>query len=39
MPAPIEFLEFIDKNSDAFIKRLAAAVAIPSWVENKEIYV
>jgi Cys-Gly metallodipeptidase DUG1 len=30
MPAPIEFLEFIDKNSDNFIKRLATAVSIPS---------
>jgi len=30
MPAPAAFLEFIDKNADAFIKRLAAAVAIPS---------
>jgi len=30
MPAPNEFLEYIDRNSDAFVKRLAAAVAIPS---------
>jgi len=30
MPAPAEFLKYIDNNADGFIKRLAAAVAIPS---------
>ncbi|KDR77094.1 hypothetical protein GALMADRAFT_66148 [Galerina marginata CBS 339.88] len=30
MPAPAEFLKYIDNNTDAFIKRLADAVAIPS---------
>ena len=30
MPAPVEFLNYIDSNADAFIKRLADAVAIPS---------
>lgn len=30
MPAPVEFLKFVDANADAFIKRLAEAVAIPS---------
>ena len=29
MPAPREFVDFVDKNADAFIKRLAEAVAIP----------
>lgn len=27
--APKEFLDFVDSNADAFIKRLADAVAIP----------
>ena len=30
MPAPAEFLKYIDGNANAFIKRLAEAVAIPS---------
>jgi Cys-Gly metallodipeptidase DUG1 len=30
MPAPTEFLNYVDSNADAFIKRLADAVAIPS---------
>ncbi|KAF4613357.1 hypothetical protein D9613_011016 [Agrocybe pediades] len=30
MPAPSEFLKYIDGNADAFIKRLAEAVSIPS---------
>ncbi|KAA1470627.1 CNDP dipeptidase [Dentipellis sp. KUC8613] len=30
MPAPTQFLEFIDKSKDAFIQRLSDAVAIPS---------
>ncbi|KAF8869810.1 glutamate carboxypeptidase [Infundibulicybe gibba] len=30
MPAPPEFLKFIDDNADAFIRRLGEAVAIPS---------
>lgn len=30
MPAPQEFLSFVDTNANAFIKRLAEAVAIPS---------
>ncbi|KAG5637215.1 hypothetical protein H0H81_005378 [Sphagnurus paluster] len=30
MPAPTEFLDFVDSNADAFIKRLGDAVAIPS---------
>ncbi|KAF8966547.1 hypothetical protein BDZ97DRAFT_1903667 [Flammula alnicola] len=30
MPAPTEFLNYIDSNADVFIKRLADAVAIPS---------
>ncbi|TFL03837.1 CNDP dipeptidase [Pterulicium gracile] len=30
MPAPKQILEFVDTNADAFIKRLAEAVAIPS---------
>ncbi|KAF8895856.1 hypothetical protein CPB84DRAFT_1848192 [Gymnopilus junonius] len=30
MPAPAEFLKYIDNNADKFIKRLADAVAIPS---------
>lgn len=29
MPAPGNFIEFIDKNADGFIQRLANAVAIP----------
>lgn len=29
MPAPQQFLEFIDANANNFIKRLADAVAIP----------
>ncbi len=32
MPAPPEFLKFIDDNAEAFIKRLAEAVAIPRFV-------
>ncbi|KAG5644004.1 hypothetical protein DXG03_009219 [Asterophora parasitica] len=30
MAAPTEFLQFVDDNADAFIQRLADAVAIPS---------
>ncbi|GLB39750.1 putative peptidase dimerisation domain containing protein [Lyophyllum shimeji] len=30
MPAPPEFLQFVDNNADKFIKRLGDAVAIPS---------
>ncbi|KAG5335580.1 hypothetical protein C0989_000969, partial [Termitomyces sp. Mn162] len=30
MPAPSEFLQFIDSNADGFIQRLSDAVAIPS---------
>lgn len=30
MPAPLEFINFIDDNADVFIKRLSDAVAIPS---------
>ncbi|CAK5266879.1 unnamed protein product [Mycena citricolor] len=30
MPAPPEFIKFVDNNSSAFIERLRAAVAIPS---------
>jgi Cys-Gly metallodipeptidase DUG1 len=30
MPAPPELLNYIDSNADAFIKRLADAVAIQS---------
>ncbi|KAL0945990.1 hypothetical protein HGRIS_012268 [Hohenbuehelia grisea] len=30
MPAPSDFLQFVDQNADAFIQRLAEAVAIPS---------
>ncbi|TFK32085.1 hypothetical protein BDQ12DRAFT_617664 [Crucibulum laeve] len=30
MPAPAEFIKFIDSNADAFIQRLSDAVAIPS---------
>ncbi|KAF9523811.1 glutamate carboxypeptidase [Crepidotus variabilis] len=30
MPAPDKFFKYIDDNADTFIKRLAAAVAIPS---------
>jgi Cys-Gly metallodipeptidase DUG1 len=30
MPAPAEFLKYIDDNADGFIKRLVDAVAIPS---------
>ncbi|KAF7440176.1 hypothetical protein PC9H_000520 [Pleurotus ostreatus] len=30
MPAPTEFLQFVDQNADAFIQRLSDAVAIPS---------
>ncbi|KAF8065059.1 hypothetical protein FPV67DRAFT_1695822 [Lyophyllum atratum] len=30
MPAPTEFLDFVDTNADAFIQRLSDAVAIPS---------
>jgi len=29
MAAPKEFLSYIDKNAESFIKRLAEAVAIP----------
>lgn len=32
MPAPREFLDFVDANADAFIKRLGDAVAIPRYV-------
>jgi Cys-Gly metallodipeptidase DUG1 len=32
MAAPAEFLQYIDTNADAFIQRLADAVAIPSYV-------
>jgi hypothetical protein len=32
MPAPPEFIQFIDNNADAFIKRLSDAVAIPRCV-------
>ena len=31
MAAPKEFLEYIDTKADAFIQRLADAVAIPSY--------
>jgi len=30
MPAPSDFLQYVDSNADAFIKRLADAVSIPS---------
>ncbi|PIL29256.1 hypothetical protein GSI_09306 [Ganoderma sinense ZZ0214-1] len=30
MPAPVDFLKYIDDNADRFIDRLGAAVAIPS---------
>lgn len=30
MPAPTQFLSYIDSHADAFIQRLADAVAIPS---------
>ncbi|KAJ7594376.1 hypothetical protein C8J56DRAFT_435860 [Mycena floridula] len=30
MPAPKEFLKFVNDNADAFVKRLSDAVAIPS---------
>lgn len=29
MPAPSQFLEYVDSNANKFIKRLADAVAIP----------
>jgi len=29
MPAPSQFIDFVDRNADAFIQRLADAVAIP----------
>lgn len=29
---PKEFLDFVDNNTDAFIKRLSEAVSIKSWV-------
>ena len=32
MPAPAEFLKYVDSNADVFIQRLAEAVAIPSHV-------
>lgn len=32
MSAPAQFLDFIDKNADKFIQRLADAVAIPRSV-------
>lgn len=32
MPAPTEFLQFVDQNADAFIQRLSDAVAIPRFV-------
>lgn len=32
MPAPLEFINFIDDNADVFIKRLSDAVAIPRCV-------
>ena len=31
MPAPAAFLDFVDKNADKFIGRLADAVAIPRY--------
>lgn len=31
MAAPAEFLKYIDDNAESFIKRLADAVAIPSY--------
>jgi len=32
MPAPPEFINFVDNNANAFIKRLGDAVAIPRYV-------
>lgn len=31
MATPTEFLKFVDENADAFIQRLADAVAIPRY--------
>jgi len=31
MPAPQQFLQYIDDNADSFIKRLGEAVAIPRY--------
>jgi hypothetical protein len=36
MSAPAEFLDFIDKNADKFIQRLADAVAIPRSVSDDQ---
>jgi hypothetical protein len=32
MPAPQEFIDFVDKNAGSFVKRLAEAVAIPRYI-------
>lgn len=32
--APAEFLKYVDVHKDAFIKRLANAIAIPRSVSN-----
>lgn len=34
MAAPVEFSKYIDDKADAFIQRLADAVAIPSYVSQ-----
>jgi hypothetical protein len=36
MAAPAQFTEYIDKNADKFIERLAKAVAIPRLVRLHE---
>lgn len=38
MPAPAEFLSFVDDNADSFISRLAVAVSIPSYVQPLPLY-
>ncbi|KAF9045441.1 hypothetical protein BJ165DRAFT_1477418 [Panaeolus papilionaceus] len=41
MPAPQEFLNYIDSNAESFIKRLSDAVAIPSisgdWAHRNDV--
>lgn len=35
--APREFLEYVDAHKDAFVKRLANAIAIPRYGKSFEV--
>ena len=35
MAAPVEFLDFVDANKDRFIQRLARAVEIPRYLQDR----